>query len=145
MVIDNAGSGDTGYFFVKDNGTVDGADRKDRIYGSSGDELLSGYRNDDYIEGGDGDDDLYGDEGEDILLYGGAGADQLYGGNDFDTYHADGGDTIVDADSLGKVFLGSTALPHAVRRQGETGWTDVNQKVCTLSNGTLQVSAPGMP
>jgi Ca2+-binding RTX toxin-like protein len=76
-----------------DNGKVD-LTQPARIYGSGGDDTLTGGRGKDRIYGGSGDDVIEGGNARDVL-YGEDGADQLFGqkGNDY----MDGGD---DNDTL---------------------------------------------
>ncbi|MDP2242366.1 MAG: putative Ig domain-containing protein [Burkholderiales bacterium] len=70
------------------------------IYGSDGDDYLSGTNGPDIIDGGAGNDDLSGADGHDILI-GGPGDDYLQGGPGDDIYvfqRGDGYDTVEDWD-----------------------------------------------
>ncbi len=64
---------------------VNGTEFKDFLYGSSGNNVLSGFGGNDVIFGGSGNDTLYGYAGVDTLT-GGAGKDKLYGGVDRDIF-----------------------------------------------------------
>jgi hypothetical protein len=85
------------------NDTLAGTDNKlgDRLYGGAGDDTLNGLGGNDYLEGGQG----------------------------TDTYQFDasnwGQDTVVDADGLGQIKLGSTTLGEC-KRWGDSGnvWLD---------------------
>jgi Ca2+-binding RTX toxin-like protein len=54
-------------------------DAADRLFGESGDDLISGDRGNDLLDGGANNDNLNGEDGSDILI-GGAGNDQINGG-----------------------------------------------------------------
>lgn len=105
------------------------------IFGDAGDDIITGSDSDDIIFGGSGNNTLNGGKGSDTVIggigqdnviEGGIGADTLFGngGNDtltdrsgYDTYYAMSGDTIVDADDLGKVVFvtgAGTVADHAL-------------------------------
>lgn len=63
----------------------------DRLYGGEGNDTLIGRRGSDYLDGGPGDDTLIGGSGYDEL-HGGAGNDYLDGGADDDLLFGGGGD-----------------------------------------------------
>ena len=111
------------------NDTVYGGDDDDTIEGGAGSDILHGGDDDDtlyagkknqnidtddgsniddgtinYLDGGKGDDTLFGASGDDTLE-GGEGKDDLYGGKGHDTYISADGDTIIDLDHNGKVYL----------------------------------------
>ncbi len=68
------------------------------LYGTDGDDTITGYSTNDIIYGGDGNDKIYSGDGRDTLT-GGAGDDYLEGGRGSDTYiwnPGDGNDTISD-------------------------------------------------
>ena len=96
-----------------------GADDVDHLYGMGGNDKLYGFGGDDYLEGGKGDDKLYGGTGSDTLK-GGAGKDMLYGGKGNDTYISANGDTIMDSDHSGKVYLDGKWLLGGKLIAGET-------------------------
>ena len=74
---------------------LSGGSGDDRIYGYAGPDHLHGYTGDDFIFGGDGPDEIKGGVGNDTL-YGGAGKDRLWGGKGADYVHGgDGNDKIV--------------------------------------------------
>lgn len=95
----------------------------DRLTGQEGNDILRGLDGDDIIYGSAGNDTLYGDAGKDRLygqtgkdrLYGGAGNDYLNsvdgvafndhldGGPGFDDCEADGGDTVVNCETLKRI------------------------------------------
>ncbi len=60
-----------------------------------------------HIIGGTKDDVLFGGDKDDKLV-GGSGSDILIGGSGKDDYFVDNGDTIIDSDGKGRVFLGSS-------------------------------------
>jgi Ca2+-binding RTX toxin-like protein len=80
-----------------------GTDGKDKLTGTSGNDLIFGLGDKDTIDGsggndcilgGDGNDSLKGSNGNDVIL-GGAGDDTIDGGNDNDTLRGnDGNDTV---------------------------------------------------
>ena len=111
------------------NDTVYGGDDDDTIEGGAGSDILHGGDDDDtlyagkknqnidtddgsniddgtinYLDGGKGNDTLFGASGDDTLE-GGEGKDDLYGGKGYDTYISADGDTIMDSDHSGKVYL----------------------------------------
>lgn len=65
------------------------------IYGTAGDDTLTGTRAADVLRGADGGDTLYGEDGDD-LLYGQDGADKLLGGAGNDTLDGGAGDDNLD-------------------------------------------------
>ncbi|MGE0484603.1 MAG: calcium-binding protein [Gammaproteobacteria bacterium] len=91
-------------------GTVTGGAGDDRLFGGAADDDLAGGAGADSLVGGGGDDRLYhagralGEDGA---------ADRLVGGSGFDRYFVGDGDTVVDADGAGAVFVGSAGLPLA--------------------------------
>ena len=85
-----------------------------RLFGGDGDNEL---------RGGNANDMLFGGKGDDTLI-GGPGDDYLEGGVGNDRYIADHGDTIFDADGKGSITFGNRRLGYAVRREGETDFTD---------------------
>jgi Ca2+-binding RTX toxin-like protein len=100
---------------------INGLAGDDHLYGGNGNDTLSGGGGSDYLEGNADEDILYGNDGNDEILggkgddklTGGWGRDLLKGGNGQDTYFfqtGDGSDTIIDSDSQGKIFFGSTEL-----------------------------------
>jgi hypothetical protein len=80
---------------------------------TEGNDVLLGTEFGDYIDGRGGDDRLLGRSGNDTLD-GGWGNDVLNGGVGFDSYYAGDGDTIVDSDGYGKVYVGSILLTGGV-------------------------------
>ena len=64
----------------------------------AGNYLLTGENKNDVLFGGNGNDMLIGHGGSDILI----------GGSGKDDYFVDNGDTIIDSDGKGRVFLGSS-------------------------------------
>jgi Ca2+-binding RTX toxin-like protein len=85
---------ETAYLFGSTgNETITGGSGGDRLFGQDGNDTLNGAggsdevhggNGDDLEQGGDGNDYIYGDAGNDILLSG-AGNDQLYGGDGDDS------------------------------------------------------------
>ena len=75
------------------------------LIGGKNKEILVGDRGKDLLMGGDGDD----------TLVGGYGEDTLDGGDGFDTYRADKGDTIIDSDGKGEIFIDGGKLSGAER------------------------------
>ena len=71
------------------NDILSGGNGTDTIYGGDGDDIISGGNGVDTLFGGDGNDQLYGDNGNDHLT-GGAGDDLLDGINGFDTAYYSG-------------------------------------------------------
>ncbi len=78
---------------------LSGTAGNDTIYGLGGNDTIKGRDGDDILYGGDGDDYIEGNNGDDIL-YGGIGADTIKGSNGTDTYvwtnMNEAGDTIKD-------------------------------------------------
>jgi Ca2+-binding RTX toxin-like protein len=75
----------------------------DWIFGSFGDDELSGAEGNDFVDGlggsdqiwgGDGDDSLLGGDGDDTID-GNAGADQIWAGSGLDTCSSDGADNVI--------------------------------------------------
>jgi len=114
------------------DGILIGGEYSDRLYGMAGNDDLRGQGGADYLEGGGGADTLTGGAGTDILL----------GGSGYDTYHADEGDTIIDADGKGTVYLNGKQLNFATRKKGETTWTDGAGNTYALTNGRLEINDP---
>jgi Ca2+-binding RTX toxin-like protein len=80
-VFSDDGNGLVNDGLVDSNGLViAGANGKNIIHGSSGDDIICGGNGKDEIWGEAGDDFIYGDNGKDSL-FGGLGNDELYGGN----------------------------------------------------------------
>jgi Ca2+-binding RTX toxin-like protein len=73
------------------NDTITGGQGKDRIYGGSGTDDLSGGDTRDIVYGEGGNDRLDGELGNDVL-YGGAGNDTITGGRGIDRLRGDDGD-----------------------------------------------------
>ena len=69
-------------------GAEDGTDCDDWLQGSSGDDVLHGYRGNDHLYGYDGDD----------ILHGGRGKDRLVGGDDDDVLKGGRGDDLLVGD-----------------------------------------------
>ena len=69
---------------------LSGGSGNDRIYGYAGPDHLHGYTGDDFLFGGDGPDEIKGGVGNDHL-YGGAGKDRLWGGKGADYVHGGAG------------------------------------------------------
>ncbi len=90
----------------------------DTLDGGTGNDSLNGDAGEDTLNGGDGNDTLIGGAGNDTLT-GGEGEDLLDGGKGFDTYYADKGDTIIDSDGKGKVFLNGKLLTGGERSSKE--------------------------
>ena len=75
--------------------TLDAQGGNDMIYGSVGNDDLTGGDGDDFIDGRAGSDTLYGGAGNDVLM-GGLGNDTLYGGDGDDVlYGGFGNDTLI--------------------------------------------------
>ncbi|MGE0383662.1 MAG: putative Ig domain-containing protein [Gammaproteobacteria bacterium] len=86
----------------------------DALFGQRGNDALVGGRGMDVLEGGAGNDTLIGGEAGTLEddAFGAGTPDRLSGGEGFDTYFAGWGDTIADADGLGRVhFRGDLLLP----------------------------------
>lgn len=108
------------------NDVINGSDAKDfftlfaafSIFGSNGNDQITGDTLDDYLDGGAGNDKLYGGKGNDTLvggegndlLDGGEGSDHMEGGAGFDTYYIDGNDTVYDSDGIGKIIFSGGLL-----------------------------------
>ncbi len=96
------------------NEVLSGGSKQDHLYGGLGNDNLNGLAGNDYLEGNAGLDVLNGGDGNDTLLGGsdadvldgGLGNDSLLGGQGLDTYIMNNGwgfDSIVDSDGLGKI------------------------------------------
>ncbi len=121
-------SGNDYLFGQAGNDYLFGGSGNDYLLGGSGNDILWGQDGDDILYGGAGDDVLYGNAGKD-KLYGQAGKDKHYGGtgndvlngvdgvafNDYlngeqgiDNCEADGGDTVLNCESVRRsAVLGS--------------------------------------
>jgi Ca2+-binding RTX toxin-like protein len=89
--------------------SVHGGEGDDKIYGTNGKDYLYGEADDDYLSGGRNIDLLNGGSGNDTLD-GGEGNDFLFGGEGHDTYHVTLGDTIIDSDKQGSIYLNNQLL-----------------------------------
>ena len=93
------------------------------IYGTDGNDTLSGWNNGDTLYGYAGNDALNGNNGNDTLD-GGTGNDKLYGGSGDDTYvfnKGHGHDTVSDSSSAAintLVFQGATAADLTLQKSG---------------------------
>lgn len=102
---------------------VTGSSLIDHLYGSEGDDTLSGlagnddlygYDGDDLLRGGRGEDALYGGSGDDLLrgqsaadqAYGGYGNDNIKGGGGNDTLRGGDGDDFLKGGTRRDVFYG---------------------------------------
>ncbi|WP_145840404.1 calcium-binding protein [Denitratisoma sp. DHT3] len=63
-------------------------------------------------------------------------------GNSTDTYYAEEGDTIRDADGKGTVYLNGKQLTLATRHKGETAYHDNQGNTYILTGTTLQINDP---
>jgi trimeric autotransporter adhesin len=70
----------------------------DNLFGESGEDVLIGGLGTDTLDGGVNNDTLDGLDAE--------GGDTLQGGEGTDTYFVDAGDTIIDSDGLGSIYVG---------------------------------------
>jgi Ca2+-binding RTX toxin-like protein len=102
-------------------------------------QIVFGASGADLVQGSGDSDKLYGMAGNDTLT-GGLGADRLEGGTDFDTYHADQGDTILDSDGQGEVWLDDQRLSYAIRRRGEAFYVDDEGNQYAWVGGRLAVN-----
>jgi VCBS repeat-containing protein len=80
---------DSTIYGTNGNDILSGGNGKDTIYGGGGDDIISGGNGVDRLFGDAGNDQLYGDNGDDDLT-GGAGDDLLDGKNGFDTAYYSG-------------------------------------------------------
>lgn len=69
------------------------------ISGSMWTVVYGGTGNDTVYDNGSDVASLYGEDGDDLVVSIGGGADQVYGGTGLDSFWADSGDTLADADS----------------------------------------------
>ncbi len=105
---DETNNSNNGLFVDYDNVLISdteliGTDDDDTLFGTPGDDILSGLRDDDDLVGGGGDDTLFGDRGDDNLfgeagsdmLFGDRGDDYLFGGTGNDTLFGDRGDDLL--------------------------------------------------
>lgn len=100
---------------------------------------MFGTGQDDAVSGGSQSDRLYGGMGNDVL-YGYEGADYLEGGAGYDTYNAGEGDTILDSDGQGEVWLNGQRLSYAVRERGESYYVDDEGNRYSWVGGRLAVN-----
>ena len=77
-----------------------GDDASNTINGGAKNDVLFGSGGNDTLNGGAGDDQLYGQ----------VGADKLNGGDGYDKYYSGNGDTIMDSDGSGAIYLGGEHL-----------------------------------
>jgi hypothetical protein len=105
---DETNNSNNGLFVDYDNVLISdteliGTDDDDILFGTPGDDILSGLRDDDDLVGGGGDDTLFGDRGDDNLfgeagsdmLFGDRGDDYLFGGTGNDRLDGDRGDDLL--------------------------------------------------
>ncbi|MEQ8542161.1 MAG: CARDB domain-containing protein, partial [Coleofasciculus sp. D1-CHI-01] len=105
---DETNNSNNGLFVDYDNVLISdteliGTDDDDTLFGTPGDDILSGLRDDDDLVGGGGDDTLFGDRGDDNLfgeagndmLFGDRGDDYLFGGTGNDMLFGDRGDDLL--------------------------------------------------
>ena len=90
---------------------VGGTGASERLWGSSGRDLMIGFGGWDRLSGGPGNDDLHGDRGGD-RLFGGPGNDVLSGGRDDDALHGGIGQDFLDGGTGDDLLYGG-------------GWADV--------------------
>lgn len=129
-----------------------GFDGNDTLYGQGGDDDLDGGAGQDVLEGGIGNDTLFGGDGEDRLVGGNGddvlhgadsgGGDTLVGGRGHDIYRVDDGDTIIDEDGKGEIWLNGKQLTTATRNKGETLYHDDAGNTYLLQGGRLLVNDP---
>ena len=112
-------------------GSLDG----DSIYGLAGNDVLSGDEGDDYLYGGDGNDILHGDAGADYLdgeagsdtLFGGTGDDYLTGGAGADTLDAGPGENYVDgSEGIDTATYSSPRAHYTLQYGGGAGSSTLN-------------------
>ena len=72
--------------------------------GGDGNDTIEGTEYSDILKGNSGNDNLSGKEGD----------DQLEGGTGFDTYHIEGHDTVIDADSKGELRFGKNKAEYFI-------------------------------
>ena len=77
---------------------ITGTNKRDLIYGGAGDDVLLGGSQDDCLVGGEDDDELDGQNGKDVLI-GGPGEDVLAGDNGKDVLYGDPDDDELDGDN----------------------------------------------
>ncbi|MEO5619858.1 MAG: cadherin-like domain-containing protein [Cypionkella sp.] len=88
------------------NGVILSGDGADHVQGGIGNEVISGGAGDDILSGGAGNDMIFGGDGND-LLKGEAGNDHLYGGNGTDTLDGGIGDDQLSGGAGDDVLLDS--------------------------------------
>ncbi|MBN8520324.1 MAG: type I secretion C-terminal target domain-containing protein [Alphaproteobacteria bacterium] len=76
-----------------------------RLYGDSGNDVISGSHGKDIIQGGTGSDVLQGWNGDD-LIFGNSENDTIYGGDQNDTLHGDAGDDFLSGDNGNDTLFG---------------------------------------
>lgn len=93
---------------------IKGTNKPDRLFGSNGDDVISGKKGSDILYGGDGNDVLKGGRGKDIL-YGGDGDNILRGGKGNDVFFvpAEGFANIMDfKPGKDRVIISGFENPH---------------------------------
>jgi len=125
-----------------------GSDNADKANVYRADSVFYGFDGADELNGGSGDDELYGGD-KDGLDDG--FADTLAGDRGYDTYHANGGDTVTDSDGKGKVYFDGILLTGgklncidgANKSDAEKEWIGSNGEVYTKSGSGLSVEYNG--
>ena len=89
--------------------------------GGDGDDTIEGTEYSDILKGNSGNDNLSGKERD----------DQLEGGTGFDTYHIEGHDTVIDADSKGELRFGKDKVEYFIPKTSDSQ----NSWISSDSNG----------
>jgi len=122
---------------------LDGGAGDDHLDGGADGDTLQGDAGDDTLDGGAGADKLYGGAGDDVLDGAdGAGGDVLSGGIGYDIYRVDSGDTIIDEDGQGEIWLAGKRLTMATRKKGETVYHDDAGNTYLLQGNQLSINDP---
>lgn len=107
-----------------------------RLYGGAGDDKLYGSTGDDLLDGGAGNDQLFGVGGHDSL-YGGAGDDKLFGGGDFDSLIGGAGNDLLKAAENSYAHLEGGQGNDTLIGSAQGGWFDagVGNDFLYIANG----------
>jgi VCBS repeat-containing protein len=107
---------------IADGIIVNAGNGNDVVYGTGGEDTLSGGNGNDLVYGLDGHDSLYGDNGNDSL-YGGAGSDVLHGDNGNDLLDGGTGNDVLDGGNGNDTLTGGAGADLFVFGKG--GGNDV--------------------
>jgi Ca2+-binding RTX toxin-like protein len=114
--LEGMGYTDTGIYGTSGDDYLTGTDLENQILGYEGNDTLLGYGGDDTLNGGSGDDYIDAGDGNDTIvesdgvntIYAGAGDDSIWGGSGDDYIDAgDGNNQIIEYDGINTIYAGA--------------------------------------